>query len=138
MDEMRKKPGLGGQGKLRRRLMMPAMTWDGAAFLVLITVRIDGCVCNTLLIFIDPPSPYPFSSYSDVTVDVTIPCYPARDFSKDSITAAAGEASGKGTAVGAAAKESPPPTAYLRNPPDRNNHNIFKAVRESEMAEAFI
>ena len=58
MDETSKRPRLRGQvllsrrRKKRRRLTM--MTWDDTDFLVSIKVRLDGYLCNALLIFIAP------------------------------------------------------------------------------------
>ena len=56
--------------------MPTTMVCDGAVFLVLIKVRINRCVCNTLLIFIDPLSPSVLSPSGSVIVDLYIPCYP--------------------------------------------------------------
>ena len=54
MGEMRKRPGWGVKGQLRRRKTSTTMAWDGAAFLVSIKVIIDRHVYNALLIFIAP------------------------------------------------------------------------------------
>ena len=50
------------------------MTWDSTAFLVLIKVRLDEHVCNSIIIFISPSYPSLFSSSSSVSVEVSVPC----------------------------------------------------------------
>ena len=70
MDYMRKRVGGGVQWRLRRRMRSATtkMTWDGTYFLVSINVRLDGRVCNALLIFIAHSSPSLLSTYGAVDV----------------------------------------------------------------------
>ena len=118
----------------RRRLTTTTMTWDGTAFFVLIKLRLDGHVCNTILIFIVPPSSPLFSPSVSVAVNVcglskTLISSPRRLFpflgldalilvtaravAKDGTMAAAGAASVKGAAIGAAnTKLYPPPPRH--------------------------
>ena len=72
---MRKRPGWGVEGRLRRRRRSTTttMTWYSTAFLVFIKVRLDGRVCNSLLIFIDPPSTPTFYLSRSVSVNVNVP-----------------------------------------------------------------
>ena len=50
------------------------MTWDGTDFLVSIKLRLDGRICNALIIFNTPPSPSMFSPSGDVAVEVAFLC----------------------------------------------------------------
>ena len=59
MDEKRKRKGWWGKGRLRRRRRSTKMTWYSTAFLVSIKVRLDGHVCNALIIFIAPQLNHP-------------------------------------------------------------------------------
>ena len=72
MYDMRKMRGWVYQGLLRsrRRLTTTAMTWEGAAFLSLVQIRLDRRVFNTLLVFISPLSLSPFSPSGDVVFNV--------------------------------------------------------------------
>ena len=76
MNETRKRQGWGVKRILRRRrrYMTTAMTRDSTAFLVSIQLRLDGGVCNALLIFIALPSTSPFYPSVYVTVAVVVAC----------------------------------------------------------------
>ena len=95
MSETKNMTGWGDQGQLknRRRLTKPTTTmpWDRTEFLVSIKIRIDGRVCNALLIFIAPPYPSLFSPSSAVTVNVNVPCSLDRTAAKDDAMLVAGE-----------------------------------------------
>ena len=54
--------------------MTTTMTWDSTAFLVSIKARIDGCVCNALIIFIATPSISLLSPSGAVAADIDVPC----------------------------------------------------------------
>ena len=75
MDVMRKKLGWRVIGRLSRmsRSTITIMTQDSTAFLVSIKVRLDGRVCNALLIFIAPPSPSPFYPSGYFAAKLSVP-----------------------------------------------------------------
>ena len=69
---MRKRPGWVGQVQLRSRSRSTTTTvkWEGTDFLVLMKVKLDARVFNTLIIFISPPSTSLLSPSGDVAINI--------------------------------------------------------------------